>query len=138
MTGRRHTKSQNLDLALINGFNPTTLSLATYNDAQQKLNQDGSLLFIVKGSSLAVQGTFQNAGSQDPNLTGFGTYNVGGQLFAVSYTANFVGEGDPGNSFTGGHDVALMAIPEPNALAMMAGSLGLALGLQRFRRRRSA
>jgi hypothetical protein len=33
--------------------------------------------------------------------------------------------------------VAIMAIPEPNSLAMLAGSMGLALGLQRFRRRRS-
>jgi len=30
----------------------------------------------------------------------------------------------------------LVVVPEPNALSMLAGSLGLALGLQRFRRRR--
>jgi len=29
-------------------------------------------------------------------------------------------------------------VPEPNALAMLGGSLGLALGLQRFRRRHSS
>jgi autotransporter-associated beta strand protein len=32
----------------------------------------------------------------------------------------------------------LFVIPEPNSLAMLAGSLGMALGLQRFRRRRSS
>jgi hypothetical protein len=36
-----------------------------------------------------------------------------------------------------GNDVVVMAVPEPNSLSMLAGSLGLALGLQRFRRRRS-
>jgi hypothetical protein len=34
-----------------------------------------------------------------------------------------------------GNDVAVMAIPEPNSLAMLASSFGLAPGLQRFRRR---
>jgi len=34
--------------------------------------------------------------------------------------------------------VALLVVPEPNAMSMLAGSLGLALGLQRFRRRRVA
>ena len=37
----------------------------------------------------------------------------------------------------GGTSVALLVVPEPNALSMLAGSLGLALGLQRFRRRRA-
>ena len=68
--------------------------------------------------------------------SGRGTYNVGGQLFAISYQADATANGGLG-SFTGGNDVALMAIPEPNALAMLAGSLGLALGLQRFRRRKT-
>jgi hypothetical protein len=39
---------------------------------------------------------------------------------------------------TGGTNVALLVVPEPNAMSMLAGSLGLALGLQRFRRRRTA
>jgi autotransporter-associated beta strand protein len=37
-----------------------------------------------------------------------------------------------------GNDIVLLVIPEPNALSLLAGSLGLALGLQRFRRRRTA
>ncbi len=59
---------------------------------------------------------------------------MGGQEFAISYQADVTANGGLG-SFTGGHDVALMAIPEPNSLAMLAGSFGLALGLQRFRRK---
>jgi autotransporter-associated beta strand protein len=33
-------------------------------------------------------------------------------------------------------DLVIQAVPEPNALSMLAGSIGMALGLQRFRRRR--
>ena len=33
-------------------------------------------------------------------------------------------------------DLVIQTIPEPNALSMLAGSFGMALGLQRFRRRR--
>ena len=85
--------------------------------------------------ALRSAGSFANAGAADANLTGFGTYTVGGQLFAVSYQANF-GTGEFYDTDNGGHDIALMAIPEPNSLAMFAGSLSLAVGLQRFRRRK--
>jgi autotransporter-associated beta strand protein len=121
----------NADLVLntANSFNPTTLTLATPG------NNDGSLLFLFKGSTLAVSGFFQNAGAADPFHPGFGTYTVGGQLFAISYQANFGAGQFFDNDATPGTDVALMPIPEPNSLAMLAGSLGLALGLQRFRRR---
>jgi len=40
-------------------------------------------------------------------------------------------------SISNGSNVALLVVPEPNALGMLAGGLGLALGLQRFRRRSS-
>jgi fibronectin-binding autotransporter adhesin len=50
--------------------------------------------------------------AQDQNLTGF-------------------------ESISSGNSVALYAVPEPNTLGMLLGSLGLALGLQRFRRRRN-
>jgi len=33
--------------------------------------------------------------------------------------------------------LTLAAIPEPNSMAMLAASLGMSLGLQRFRRRRA-
>jgi hypothetical protein len=36
----------------------------------------------------------------------------------------------------GGTNVALLAVPEPNSWTMLAGSLGIALGWPRFRRRR--
>jgi hypothetical protein len=121
-----------LDLSLANSFNPTTLTMATFNVGTQQAEMNGSMIFIIKGSTIAVSGTFGNQGAEDDNFHGYATYNLGGQLFAISYGAN-AGAG----TFTGGNDVALMAIPEPNSLAMLAGSIGMALGLQRFRRRRS-
>jgi hypothetical protein len=39
---------------------------------------------------------------------------------------------------TGGNSVALFAVPEPSSLGMLMASLGVALGLQRFRRRRNS
>jgi len=124
----------NLDLSLANSFNPTTLSLPSINGGNGQFNQDGSMLFIVKGSGNAISGTFANAGVADPMLPGFGTFTVGGQIFAISYTGDF-GTG----AFSGaGNDVVLMAVPEPNSLAMLAGSLGLAVGIQRFRRRKAS
>jgi autotransporter-associated beta strand protein len=121
----------NLDLSLANSFNPTTLTLASMSGGQ--VSQNGSMLFIVQGSSLPITTAFANAGAADPGLPNFGTYVVGNEEFAVSYQANATA-----GTFTGGHDIALMAIatvPEPSALSMLAGSLGLALGVQRFRRR---
>jgi autotransporter-associated beta strand protein len=35
-------------------------------------------------------------------------------------------------------DLVIQSVPEPNAMSMLAGGIGLALGLQRFRRRRRA
>jgi hypothetical protein len=99
--------------------------------------QEGEVFYIIVGSANAIpvsQG-FTNQGGVDPNFPGFSTINIAGLPFAISYTAAY--NGGSGSAFSGaGNDVALMAIPEPNAISMLAGSLGLALGLQRFRRGR--
>jgi autotransporter-associated beta strand protein len=119
--------------------NGHTFADATYDGGSGQFLTDGAKYFVLtladNGSSLG--GTkFANTLAPDSNLTAFDSIVIGGQLFAISFTANF---SDLNNStnFSGGNDVALMAIPEPNSLSMLAGSLGLALGLQRFRRRRS-
>jgi hypothetical protein len=66
-------------------------------------------------------------------MPGFATvYGTDGQEFAISYTANFATGSF--NDQLNGNDVAVMAIPEPNSMSILAGSLGL----QRFRRRRKA
>jgi hypothetical protein len=99
---------------------------------------DGKLFFIVtnSGNGAATSGIFAGATVQTvfgfEQLGAVPTIVAGGQLFAISYTANAEGTA----SFTGGNDIALMAVPEPSSLFTLASSLGMALGLQRFRRRR--
>jgi autotransporter-associated beta strand protein len=100
----------------------------------------GTMFFIVTNSSANAATTGLFAGTVTQTVTGFESLGAvptmmanNGQLFAISYGGDFEAVGGP--AFTGGNDVVLMAVPEPNGLAMLAGSLGLALGLQRFRRR---
>ena len=94
----------------------------------------GDTVYIITGAS-SLTGAFANQAAPDAYSGGLNTIIFGGQEFAISYTASFTN-----HSFaTGGSDVALLAVvPEPNSLAMLAGSFGLALGLQRFRRRRAS
>lgn len=122
----------NLDLSLVNGF--SLFTDATFNTGTNQFNLDGDKYFILAlaASNSSLGGTtFANQGAADPNLLGFNTITLGGQVFAISYTADF-----GSNSFTGGNDVAIMAIPEPNSFAILAAGIGMALGMQRFRRRR--
>jgi len=53
--------------------------------------------------------------------------SLSGQIGGVNASIQFA---------NGNNDIVLQVVPEPNAMTMMAGSIGLALGLQRFRRRR--
>ena len=84
-----------------------------------------ALFFILANDSTdAITGTFSNA------PTDGGTYTLGGQQFQISYFGN---QTSPGvGTFTGGNDVVLMAIPEPNIAALLGGFGMLAL----LRRRR--
>ena len=122
----------NLDLSSVNGY---TFSLPTYHPETSLYDLDGHFFFLITGATSTITTRFANDsnGVSDPYVPGsFSTITgAGGQLFAISYNASF-----SGGTLTGGNDVAVMAIPEPNSLAMLAGSLGMALGLQRFRRRR--
>ena len=51
-----------------------------------------------------------------------GVLTVGSNQFTLDYNYN-------------GNSVALLVVPEPGAAASLFGSLGLLVGLQRFRRR---
>jgi autotransporter-associated beta strand protein len=113
-----------------NGGMTLSLDLSGYTSV------DGTLFFLVNNQGAgAVQGTFANPTSTlslpfGP-LPTYQVINFGPNAFAISYQGDVTA-----GTFTGGNDVVLMAVPEPNSLAMLAGSLGLAVGLQRFRRRR--
>jgi autotransporter-associated beta strand protein len=83
---------------------------------------NGNLIFILlNDESDAINGTFSGL-AQDAIVT-----NYGGFDWKISYTAD-----STGNTFTGGNDVALMAVPEPNVAALLGGLGMLAL----LRRRR--
>jgi autotransporter-associated beta strand protein len=124
-----------LEGGAINGY---TFTLPTFNGGTNQYDLDGQVYWILtlddSGSSLG--GTkFANTLAPDVRLTAYDSIILGGQAFAINYTANFA---TSDFSIGAGNDVAIMAIPEPHTMSMLAGSLGLALGLQRFRRRRHA
>ena len=83
----------------------------------------GDLFFVLLNDNTdGISGTF--AGLAE----GANVFSTSGQRFVLTYQAN--GEGA---SFTGGNDVALMAVPEPAAALSLAGGWGLLL----LRRRRA-
>jgi autotransporter-associated beta strand protein len=87
---------------------------------------NGQLLFILTNDGTdAINGTFSGIADLD-------TIDLGGYQWRISYTANYAGS-DTG-TFTGGNDIALMAIPEPSALVL----LGLSTFCLVSRRRRTA
>lgn len=95
------------------GLLSVTMGFTPANDA---------LFFILTNDSTeAISGTFSNAAVNEE------VYTLGGQAFRISYFGN-----SGTNSFTGGNDVVLMAVPEPNFAALLGGVGLLAL----LRRRR--
>jgi autotransporter-associated beta strand protein len=102
---------------------------------------EGDLFTIIINSGAALTTYFNNT---TPVIGTASTYafSSGGQDWMINfeYTGLMTGSGIDREDFqniSGGANVALLAVPEPNALSMLAGSLGLALGLQRFRRRKT-
>jgi hypothetical protein len=92
-------------------------------------------LFTIILSGTQVSGEFANT-----TLVSGTTYafSSGGENFEINYAydGSPIISGSQFQSITGGSEVALLVMPEPNSGAMLLGSLGVALGLQRFRRRR--
>ncbi|MHA3772596.1 beta strand repeat-containing protein [Verrucomicrobiota bacterium sgz303538] len=137
-----------LSLSMATG---TKLSLEINNNAPgtgyDQLNVLGSV--DLGGSTLSLLGTFlMSLGA--PNVPFFvllnddvdaitGTFNgipegghvlsSSGQDFILTYKADSLT-----NSFTGGNDVALLAVPEPSATVSLIGGLGVLLGMRRRRK----
>jgi autotransporter-associated beta strand protein len=107
------------------------------------INQTDLFTIIIgntSGSPSSISGVFANANTQ---VTG-STYQFGNGYINYSFSPSAWAALPAQNqnlagfeSISGGNSVALYAVPEPSSLGMLLGSLGLALGLQRFRRRRS-
>ncbi len=89
-------------------------------------NTQDIFTIILNNSGSAVTGTF--AGLANASLV----VAPNGQMYTISY---FDDPNTPAFETSGGNSVALLAVPEPNAFAMLLGSVGVALGLNRFRRR---
>ncbi|MEP6669812.1 MAG: autotransporter-associated beta strand repeat-containing protein [Chthoniobacter sp.] len=96
---------------------------------------NGDIFFLTINSGGAITGTFSSVNGIATDLgegMTFSTGALGTQAYQITYLANFAG-----NSFSGGHDVALLAVvPEPGSLVSLFGGLGCLLGAQRFRRTR--
>lgn len=102
--------------------NITGSSLSLTSTGYTAVNND--LIFILLNNDLdTITGTF--AGLVDGASVGI----IGGKEFKISYFANGDSAGSP--SFTGGNDIALMAIPEPRA--SLLGAIGLIALLRRRR-----
>lgn len=85
----------------------------------------GDLFFIILNDSTdAIVGNFTGLADGEE-------FNVGSQIFRISYFAD-----STSNSFTGGNDVALMAVPEPASLGMVLLALASVFFLGRSRKDR--
>lgn len=91
--------------------------------------ETNDIYFLIRNdASDPVTGIFATLNGAAATLTQGATFTSGGQLFQISYTADSVG-----GTFTGGNDVALLAVPEPRTCAIV----GLGLAVLCFRARRT-
>jgi autotransporter-associated beta strand protein len=90
----------------------------------------GDTFYLIDNLSLdPVSGEFTKVNGLDTALGEGSTFDWNTQTWKITYLANF------GTSFTGGHDIALVVVPEPSTSAMVAfGILGM-LMLRRLRRK---
>jgi len=86
-------------------------------------NNNDLLFLVVNDGADPITGTFSNYAEG-------ASFSLGSQAWKLTYLANNTGLN--AGAFTGGNDVALMAIPEPSA-ALVVGGLGM-LALLRRRR----
>jgi fibronectin-binding autotransporter adhesin len=78
------------------------------------VHNDGALYFVLENDlSDAITGAFNG-------LANNAIVTVGGNEFQLSYFGD-----SATNSFTGGNDVVLMAVPEPSVMVLGAAALGL-------------
>jgi autotransporter-associated beta strand protein len=121
-------RSDHLSTAGAVSLNGADLQLSLLTTTGYNFDYGDVLFLIINGSGSAINGTFSSINGTPTALNEGAQFTVNSQQYKITYQANFTG-----NSFTGGNDVALMAIPEPNALFSLCGGMAVVL----WRRRRS-
>lgn len=106
----------------LTGTNNLVLSL-TYTPVED------TLFFLVdnQGNS-AISGIFESLNGVLTDLSQGSFFTLGGQGFLISYEGSFIG-----NTFSGGNDIVLQAIPEPSTLVLFG--LGAWVVFTRFGRK---
>ncbi len=92
----------------------------------------GDILYLVINDLAdSVTGVFTKLNNVNTTLAEGSLFTYNSVDYQITYKAN--SEGTP--SFTGGNDVALMAVPEPETWVILAGGFGMLIGMQKIRRR---
>ncbi len=112
-------------------------SLTGTNDLKISLNSFmptvNTLFFLANISgSAAIDGTFESLNGATTTLTQGSLFTVGAQAFTISYIGHLAG-----NSFTGGNDLVIQAVPEPSTW-MLPVLGGIFLLFRRWARRSKA
>lgn len=110
----------------LNGADLDLSLLATSHTIAQ-----GDILFLIINTGGAVGGTFGSLNGVPTTLSQGSIFTFNSQPYEITYLAS-----DAGNSFTGGNDVALLAVPEPGATAMLFSGFSALLGFKRMRKNR--
>ena len=87
-------------------------------------------VFYLVLSGTPVTGVFGSLNGITTTLSEGSVFTLGSQDFQITYGAN-----SAGNSFTGGNDIAVIAVPEPGTWAMLAGGFCVLMFVQRIRRK---
>lgn len=111
----------------------STFSLTGTNNLELSLGYApafGTNFFLVDNQgNNAISGVFEQLNGVTTTLTQGSSFTVSGQEFLISYTGNVTG-----NTFTGGNDLVIQAVPEPASVVLLTGGL---IALSIFRRRRT-
>ena len=119
-----------LEGSLLNGFTPAH---ATFSAGH--VNLDGSVFYLVIGAT-GVTGGFSNVQTGNVYTGNYGTITINNQQFAVSYTANAgLGLFDTTVQGGAGHDIAIMALPEPDVIGSIVLGSAFLIGVRRRRLR---
>ncbi len=123
------TLAGDLDGSLLNGYTPPDQSLS-YVVGGPNISLEKYFIIRNEGAS-PVSGFFANQITTGNMFNGaVPTIFFGTTQFVISYTGDY-----STNSATGGYDVVLIPVPEPDIWASLAGGLALQIALARFRRR---